>query len=67
MYRADKNANGLLDEEELTLYINNAIAMHFENAMKDNFDHYFNIDTNPKNGTCTYCFIHFFNFNVNFF
>lgn len=64
--RADKDGNGLLDEKELATYVKDAIEAHLEKAMKDNFDHYFRIDKEPRNGTNLIIVFFFFLWHASF-
>ncbi|CAG7817484.1 unnamed protein product, partial [Allacma fusca] len=47
---ADVNQDGSLSFPEISKWINDGVKQHFSQALKDNFDSFFSIDKNPRNG-----------------
>jgi len=48
--KADHDENGMLGKKELANYIHNTLLKHLSKSIRDNFDRYFQIDTDPRNG-----------------
>lgn len=56
-FRADQNQDGYLNGTELAKWINDRVKAHLIFALKDNFNKYFKIDTNPRNGKYNWKFV----------